>query len=544
MVSLLFQNNLIVTIEDGAFTDSLTYLDLDNNQLHFSHPNTFANLSSLATLYLSNNRISVISPTTFSACHSLSILTLDSNLIGWLNSSHFSDCSSLSTLTVSYNNIALLGNGTFTHLVSMFNLDLSYNKLTEISGFHEDFHNMSFTYLNFAGNQITSVMTDTYINLQATYLYLQDNSIAYIDTYAFLDCSITYLHLTGNPLKYIRAYSFVDSTIYDLYMQSNEIRHIPSYAFYDVGGNTLDLSSNQISYIEEAAFKVSYTNLKLESNGLSDILGAMFNSSSSVTTLSLHSNLLTSLLPLTFYGLSATAVTLNDNQITVYPGDALSLLALKTIDLSDNQIAEIQDGSLDSESGLEVLTLDNNYITHIQDGLFDNMVSIQSVSIQNNLLVYIADELFTSDSLSSIDLSQNSLYHLPRLMADGTSQVSSVSVTLTDNPIQSISHHAFGGIDSGTITLSSSSLQCGCSAYHTLVEKDVKVDGEATCSYPPSTNSESFLSPYSGSNVDFGCAPINLKVSQPAINVIDLAWSLNGTNNTSPYENRYEYNKI
>lgn len=520
-----------MTIEDEAFTDSLATLTLDSNQIHFSHANTFANMSNLYALTLEDNLITVISPSTFQGCESLSTLTLDRNQIGWLNSSHFPDCSSLSTLTLSYNNIALLGNGTFSHLSSMYNLDLSYNKLTEVSGFHTDFHNISFSYLQFSGNQITSVMSDTFYNLQATYLYLEDNQIAYIDSQAFVDCSITYLHLTGNPLKYIRAYAFEDSTLSYLYMQSNEIRYIPSYAFYDVGGDTLDLSYNQIDYIEEAAFKVSYTNLKLEYNGLTDILGPMFNSSSSVTTLSLHGNSLTSLLPLTFFGLSTSVLTLYTNQIAVYPGDALSLLGLNAIDLSDNQIIEIPDGSFDSETGLETLTLDNNFITHIQDGLFDNMVSIETVSIQNNLLTYVADELFTSDTLSSVDLTGNDLYHLPRLVASGTSMVSSVSVTLTDNPIMSISGNAYSGIDSGTITLSSSNLQCGCGAYHTLVEKGLTVDGVAECSYPSSTAGDSLItSDLPATATEFACAPVNLEASQPAINVIELSWSLNTTN--------------
>lgn len=422
----------------------------------------------------------------------------------------------------------------------MYRLDLSHNKITEISGLYDNFHSISFHTLDFAGNFITSVQTDAFFLLTATYLHLEDNQIAYVDTHGFVDCTITYLYMTGNPLKYVNAYAFMDSGINYLYMQSNEIRYIPAYAFYDVDGSILDLSGNQISYIEEAAFKVSYSILNLESNGLTDILGAMFNDSSSVTNLYLHSNLLTSLLPLTFYGLTATYVTLYDNLIVVYPGDALSLLGLQTIDLSNNQITDIPDGSLDSETGLITLRLDNNYVTHIQDGLFDNLLSVRTVSIRDNLLVYIADSLFYSDTLSSLDFTGNNIYHLPRLVANGTSQVSSVSTTLSGNSVQSVSRRAYSGIDSGSITLSSPNLQCGCDAYHTLVSKGLNVNGEATCGYPSSVAGESLVSDYEGT-ASFECSPVNLVVSQPSINVIDVEWgnaTANSTNSSSSFGNR------
>ena len=516
-----------MTVEDEAFPQSIRNIYLNNNQLRFTLRNTFSNLTNLATLRLDNNHISLIFSTTFANCSNLYYINLQSNQIGWLNSSMFQDCVSMTTFYASSNQIAHIGDNTFSHM-PLSNLDLSYNKLTELSNTSKDFHSKSFSYLRLYGNQLTSIRSNTFNRTSATYFYLHYNQIAYIDSNGFIDCSATYLYLTPNPLKYIRSYAFNRGTYYNLYMQGNGIRHLPSHAFYDISGTYLRLENNQIRYIEEEAFYVRYTYLYLHDNNLLDIAGTMFTHGSSVyNSLYLHRNALTVLLPATFVGLSAFAVSLSYNKLITYPGDALSVLNLQTIDLSFNEISVIPDDSFINSDTLKVLNLEGNFITHLQDNLLDKAVLLEKLSFTNNSITYVAEGLLNNNlKVDEIFLTRNKIYHLPRIAARNDSLV----IHLDLNPVSSISANAFDYLDDkSSVILNTESLQCGCAAYISLTLSNVEVTGRsATCAFPSSVAGISLLtnSPDKVKRNDFLCAPIDLEFEQPNINVISLSWAL------------------
>ena len=419
----------------------------------------------------------------------------------------FKDCTSLRYFSAPRNQIAYIGDNTFSHLTSMNSLDLSHNKLTELSNTSRDFHDIQISYLYLHYNQLTSIQANTFKRASFRYLYLRNNQIAYIDSNGFVNCSVSwYLYLYANPLKYIRAYGFNGGSYYRIYMYGNEIRFLVTNAFHGISSTELDLSNNQISYIEEAAFNTS-----------------------SVDTLDLHDNALTNLLPMAFIGLSVNELSLYGNKIVVYPGDALFPLNLKVVDLRYNEINEIPDGSFDFASALETLDLDFNAIARLQGGLFDNAVSLKNLSISSNSIAYMAKNLFDNCAdIQRLQFADNKIYHVPQI-GTNNSNISSIYIDLTGNPVRSIAQGAFDFIAKGSISLSTTSLQCGCAAYQSLVLSGITVGGSsATCGYPPEVAGISLLSTSSDTGIqeDFLCAPVNLTYHQPSINVIDLSWSL------------------
>ncbi len=132
---LSLKNNVIETIDDGAFQDmhSLTQLDLQWNSLKRMKANMFLGLESLITLKLGTNEIEDIDDGALNGLGQLVVLALDFNSLKAVRKEMWEGAPNIAELGLGGNDIAAIPPGTFANLPKLHTLNLRENDLASVS---------------------------------------------------------------------------------------------------------------------------------------------------------------------------------------------------------------------------------------------------------------------------------------------------------------------------------------------------------------------------------------------------------------------------
>ncbi len=176
--------------------------------------------------------------------------------------------------------------------------------------------------------------------------------------------------------------------------------------------DTLDISSNDITSLDPMIFSglSSLTTLDISSNDITSLDPMIFSGLSSLTTLDILGNDITILNPTIFSGLSSlTTLILEENQITsIDPAMFPGLSSLTTLNLKGNNIGTLNPAIFSGLSSLTTLKLKGCQITSIDPAMFPELPSLTTLNLSGNNIVIARRNMFSRLSkLSELNLGSN-----------------------------------------------------------------------------------------------------------------------------------------
>ncbi|KAL1023577.1 hypothetical protein UPYG_G00043060 [Umbra pygmaea] len=504
---ILADNRLKLQGEPFLALESLTLLDLSKNNLNTAKLGTQLQLPSLVTLMLLNNAISSLKKNDFlflknsSSLRVLDLsyqkalktfepgclepiagihdLVMDGNKLSTaLTSKLCTELSGTAIRSISLQNTKLitLTNSTLkglgkTHLTS---LDLSHNNMTKIEdGSFQWLHDLEF--LSLEQNNLKRLTKDTFqglrnltkLNLNRALLKTSSNPV--IDDFSFQPLgALESLNMHNTAFLKITAHTFTGLiSLHHLHLGStrcNSLEIITNQTFVSLAGSqllTLNLSDAKISHLNPGAFSslgnlsilrlgfnsISQTLTGEEFQGLRQLQEIYLSNGNSKITLTPESfanvpNLITLLLGKVLIG-----------TLDLDPSPFRPLSNLSILDLSNNNIAKVNNKLFHGLEHLKVLKLQHNNLNQVWTSFkptgavrfingLHNLVALEMDS--NGLDEIPVEALHGLDNLQELSLSGNILKHFKDSVFDylGSLRV----LRLQKNLITSVRKEVFGQV--------------------------------------------------------------------------------------------------
>ncbi|XP_059622525.1 toll-like receptor Tollo [Phlebotomus argentipes] len=416
----------------GVFTEELEALqglDLSDNNMWTIPDGMICPLRSLQRLNLTRNRIRDLGPFHLSAsistvsskkCGSaMQMLDLSHNNIENLPAAIFSGLGRLSELRLAANGMNFIADRALEGLISLAIVDLSENRLSNLPPeLFSEAKNVQEIYLQ--NNSLNVLAPGIFSELtQVVVLDLSHNELTseWINGVTFRGMRrLVMLDVSSNRISRLEVTTFRDLTsLQILRLQENQIEVIPDGIFADLGNlHTLVLSNNRLSTVEVTTFQGLNTLslLSLDYNRIARIdREALKNCSGSLQDLHL-----------------------NGNKLHRVPDVLYDVLQLKTLDLGENQITNIDEASFSGMVQMFGLRLTENSIETIKRGTFDRMEALQILNLSHNKIRKIDHEAFNKNTnLQAIRLDGN---HLTDITGLFTKLPNLVWLNISDNRLE------------------------------------------------------------------------------------------------------------
>lgn len=507
LTELHLRYNLIHTIQNNPFKNlkNLIKLDLSHNGLSSTKLGTELQLENLQELLLSNNKIHVLrrEELDFLGNSSLKILELSSNQIKEFSPGCFHaigklfglslnnaqlgpsltenlcrelSSTSIQTLSLSGSQLYRTSNTTFAGLkqTNLTMLDLSYNGLNAIG-------NDSFVwlphleYLFLEYNNIVHLSSRSfyglsnvrYLNLRCSFTK-QSNSLALspkIDDFSFQWLtSLEDLNMDNNNFPGIKSNMFTGLTQLRYLSLANSftgLQALTNKTFVSLARSPLlmlNLTRNKISKIEREAFSC-LGHLKVLDLGINDIgqelTGQEWRGLENIVEIYLSYNKYLQLTSSSFASvpslrqLMLRRVALRN--LDSSPSPFRPLVNMTILDLSNNNIANVNDELLEGLDRLEILDLQHNNLARLWKqanpggpvNFLKGLSQLHILNLESNGFDEIPAEAFKDlIQLKSINLGLNNLNILPPTIFD--KQASLKSLSLQKNLITSVEKDVFG----------------------------------------------------------------------------------------------------
>ncbi|XP_066092373.1 toll-like receptor 3 [Saccopteryx bilineata] len=507
LTELHLQSNLIQKIQNNPFKSlkNLIKLDLSHNGLSSTELGTEMQLENLQELLLSNNKIHVLrrEELDFLGNSSLKILELSSNPIKEFSPGCFHvigklfglslnkvplgpglteklslelSNTSLQNLSLRYTQLYRTSNVTFAGLqqTNLTMLDLSYNSLTVIG-------NDSFAWLphleyllleynnieHLSSRSFNGLANVRYLNLRRSFTK-QSNSLALlpkIDDFSFQWLTrLESLNMDYNNFPGIKRNTFtglIKLKYLSLANSFTSLQTLTNETFVSLAHSPLlmlNLSKNKISEIESGAFSW-LGDLKVLDLGVNEIgqelTGQEWGGLGNIVEIYLSYNKYLQLTSNSFASvpslrqLMLRRVALKNMDLSPSPFRPLRNLTI--LDLSNNNIANINDELLEGLEKLEILDLQHNNLArlwkHANPGgpvqFLKGLSHLRILNLESNGFDEIPVEVFKDlFQLKSINLGLNNLNILPPSVFDN--QASLKSLNLQKNLITSVEKNVFG----------------------------------------------------------------------------------------------------
>ncbi|XP_057553725.1 toll-like receptor 3 isoform X2 [Hippopotamus amphibius kiboko] len=384
--------------------------------------------TSIQNLSLSNNQLYRTSNTTFIGLKqtNLTMLDLSHNSLSVIGNDSFAWLPHLEYLFLEYNNIEHLSSRSFYGLsnVRYLNLRHSFTKQSTSLASLPKIDDFSFQWLkcledlNMEDNNFAGIKSNTFTGLTRLRYLSLSNSFSSLRTLT----NETFLSLAGSPLLILN-------------LTRNKISKIESGAFSRLGHlHVLDLGLNEIG--QELTGQ--------EWRGLENIVEIYLSYNKYLELTSNSFALVPSL-----QRLMLRRVALKN--VAISPSPFHPLLNLTILDLSNNNLANINDELLKGLEKLEILDLQHNNLArlwkHANPGgpvqFLKGLSHLHILNLESNGFDEIPAGVFKDlTELKSIDLGLNNLNILPPSVFDN--QVSLKSLSLQKNLITSVEKKVFG----------------------------------------------------------------------------------------------------
>lgn len=394
------------------------------------------------------------------------------------------DLQYLEQLDLSENNMWSVPIGLFCSLRNLVHLNLTRNRLHDVNNLYMSSKRKcaaQLRTLDLSLNNLENLPFSVFSGLHnLTELSIQNNRIGFIADSALEGLvSLAIVRLNGNNMHSLPPDLFNETKLLrEIYLQNNSINvlapsvfsDLPHLTVLDLSANqltsewinpatfrglfrliTLDMSSNKLTKIEPSIFKdlLNIQVIKMSDNHLRHIDEKAFNGLTKLHSLTLSNNRLVSLRPNVFMGLQGLKLLsidynriakfdartfshcpkleelfLNGNKLDRIPQGLADMPGLRSLDLGENQIKQLDNGSFSEMANIYGLRLTENFIETIQRGIFDRMSSLQILNLSRNKIKHIETGAFdTNQNLQAIRLDGNQLknismlfIHLPNLV--------------------------------------------------------------------------------------------------------------------------------
>ncbi|VDN01738.1 unnamed protein product [Thelazia callipaeda] len=281
-----------------------------------------------------------------------------------------------------------------------------------------------FFQLDFGSNRIAEVEEESLLGLSnLTYLYLSNNSIYQVETNSFqYTRQLQQLNLARNLLVEVplevghlfklrqldlsynqisKAYKFLFNKLpylHSLNLHKNKLPSIELYIFSDIPRLIeLNLSFNIIDNIAEAAFTKcpKLRQIDLSNNYLTNFNGAL-RGLQSLKRLNASYNIIQLI---EWDEFPATMIHLDMGFNEIAKINKADMSRVRHVQLQHNRIMSLSGEQIPNT--LETIDLRDNIIHNIENGTFRNKSSLISINLRNNALSILQKEAFEVDNLSS-----------------------------------------------------------------------------------------------------------------------------------------------
>lgn len=446
--SLDLSNNRVGGLSPGTFSrmPELRHLNLSRNPRLGSGLSADILNSPLVTLDLSHIGLRHVPVALLSSAPSLVRLNLSSNSITELSDRSFYNLRNLTHIDLSNNRITAVKPHAFINVMSIRTLILHNNRLVSYGG--ETFNTgTGLEHLDLSSNRLAYMSPTSFrIHPRLKRLSLSDNRLTYFPA-AELISGLQYLEqldLAGNKLAAVEELDFARMPrLRTLSLSDNTLESIGDLAFHNSTQlQYLDLSSNRLVRFAERAFEglVRLRLLNMSHNQLNELSDTLFDRSriQAIDRIDLSNNdfVVAPLQSLRRQHFALTDVDLSHNRLTTVPADDTVLVNVEKLDLSHNPLSEEAVSAVLSEpKTVRVLNLAHTGLKRIRNRLETPFLRYLNLS-SNNITEIDANAFERTSLLETIDLSTNTLTEVSKM---GTPPPVLTTLVLSNNPIERIS---------------------------------------------------------------------------------------------------------
>ena len=352
----------------------LRYLHVANAKLRRLNVGLLQNLPFLVLANFTGNEISWIHPRAFRYMEQMEELVLARNEIrdAVMVGQAVKVIKTIKKLDLSHNKIEKLRDGSFIDIISLEEMTLAHNRLTLMQ--RDAFHRLPrLKKIDLSNNQIRTFHSEAFSDTPLIEeLILNNNHLSKVTDVSFMIDSLPilkFLDLSRNliediPYGALRGYPKLQK----LYLAENQINELSEEAFQDLPSlKDLDISKNKLTSRSIDGSVFNLPNLKT--------LDVSFNKLSKIKRRLLE-----------------------------------SLSSLKRLNLAQNGIVEIEEGSLQMTKSLDYLNISYNNMREISPTLFEGLSKLFELDLSHNELVTLTDHTFVDQrDLEFVNLANNQI---------------------------------------------------------------------------------------------------------------------------------------
>jgi Leucine-rich repeat (LRR) protein len=383
------------------------------------------------------------------------------NLITALGPDALQGASALVSLDLSDNRISVIAAGAFVSLTQLVTLRLAGNLLTSIDS--DAFEGLSLLYsLELDRNSLQQLIPGVFQHLTSlSMLELNQNSLLALPAGVFTGLgSLHLLELNDNRLTMIEPGAFAELTRLEvLLINRNPLTQLQPGVFSELT-NLIELHvrGNQLSSLTLGSSENTSENRQPTSNVTATLQAAVFDLPS-LAFLNLDDNQISFIGNGTFSRLPQLSFLSLDNNLLTFVDDGMfrgPLPSLRTLFVSGNRLTGVSESAFQDLTALSSLWLDLNQITVIERRTFSTLPSLTQLNLSDNRISRIAIGAFAGpSSLVFLDLTSN---RITSLQAGTFSDLPMSVLRLSSNRITAIEAGAFSGLDSVRIAQLSNNL--------------------------------------------------------------------------------------
>lgn len=394
-----FDNNLIkYVIQNYVYPDN------------FEIKNLIEERYTISSLLFKNCKIGKMPGDIFKTLKSLEDLNMTRSGLEDLGEVNFQNARHLKHLDASFNNISKLDIFTFSGALSVTRLDLSHNEITELQiGSLKGLVKLSI--LNLSFNKITKLSSKFlfYDNMELTTIKLNDNRIHTIINHPgpFSDLKkLTYLFLNNNFLK---DFQQADLTVEDLQIGNNQLTGL--MITNDI--KRISAENNLISSIYVISHLNKIESLWIHTNNITDIKNlAQFSKMPNLIFLHASNNPIKDLSSIKD-NFALEKLYVSHTQLTTIDLSIFSNLKLKVLDISRNNISNIDFDQIKINENMEELDINDNGLTEFDyKKMTEKFPSIKKIHINRNFFnCSFLESVFNYTDTKSIQVANDTKYN-------------------------------------------------------------------------------------------------------------------------------------
>eukprot|EP00095_Tigriopus_kingsejongensis_P011072 maker-scaffold23_size669530-snap-gene-4.7 protein:Tk11072 transcript:maker-scaffold23_size669530-snap-gene-4.7-mRNA-1 annotation:"slit homolog 2" len=397
-----FSHNHLVEVSDLGLSPihscqtGLTTLDLSSNAIAALRDSDLKLASKLVVLNLGQNRLTILGDKALAPLTALEEISLADNQLAALPPTIFNQSQALKRLFLQNNSLSLLPGGVFEGLSSLIVLNLSRNAIANHLLAADTFSGLrNLEVLDLSWNQITQIDRETF--------------------HSHLP-RLRRLLLEHNQIHSVDASSFGHQPLLQvLVLSHNKIESLAEDAFRGLEQNltSLSLNHNELVKVPDSIFRLTpqLEDLSLDNNHLIEVPSSIGHLKR-LKTLDLGENAITELQEGDFNAMeSLYGLRLAGNRLTRIPSNFFANASqLHVLNLARNQLSQIEQKAFDHLQELRALRLDNNQLTDI-NGVLSSLSHLQWFNLSSNQLAWF-DFAFIPKSLEMLDLHDNRMEEL------------------------------------------------------------------------------------------------------------------------------------